>query len=89
MALELESELKELHARRLDLAQRVGLAALVCRRASAKANEHQTDPVPVVDHATSSATEANGIAVEREPDSEPPPVESPPPPRFPRLAFLT
>jgi hypothetical protein len=79
LASESERQLKDLHARRLDLAQRVGLATLASRRASAKVDEHQPDSTPVPFDAASQATDANGVPSVPEP--EPPPLseESAPP----------
>jgi hypothetical protein len=46
LAGQYEPRLKDLHARRLDLAQRVGLASLARRRARAMAAETRRAPTP-------------------------------------------
>jgi hypothetical protein len=84
LASEREAQLRDLHAQRLDLAQRVGLAALASRRASSKAAEYPAEPAPVaLNNATSQPADASGIAVDREPEPAPAAVVTPPPPAPP------
>ena len=80
LAGEHEPKLKELHARRLDLAQRVGLATLARRRATA----HVVPPenVPSVIETSSQTVDGNGAAAEGVVEPEPPP-EDPSPPSAP------
>jgi hypothetical protein len=78
LASENESKLKELHAKRLDLAQRVGLAMLARRRASAHVGETPSTPTPAVVETTSNGDESNGAVVEPESEPEPASDESPP-----------
>jgi hypothetical protein len=79
LAGEHEPRLKDLHARRLDLAQQVGLVTLARRRASAKLDEHQPASTPAGVAAASPTTDANGLTNVREPEPAPPSEESAPP----------
>jgi len=78
LAGENESKLKELHAKRLDLAQRVGLATLARRRASAHVGEAPSTPTPAVVESISNGDDSNGAIVEPEPEPELASDESPP-----------
>jgi hypothetical protein len=80
LAGECEPKLKELHGRRLDLAQRVGLVVLARRRASAHVEEAPTEPTPAV--AEPVVAGANGATVEPEskPEPEPEPTSDDGPP---------
>jgi hypothetical protein len=76
LASENESKLKELHSKRLDLAQRVGLAMLARKRAS-EVDDARSEGAPAAVEATSRSGAANGAVVE-EPEPEPAADETPP-----------
>jgi hypothetical protein len=78
LASEYEPKLKELHARRLDLAQRVGLLVLARRRASAEITDAPTEATPAVAEPVPVRDEANGAVVGAESEPEPTSEESPP-----------
>jgi hypothetical protein len=78
LASECEPKLKELHGRRLDLAQRVGLGVLARRRASAQDNEAPTEPMPAASAPVPVREQTNGAVVEPESRPRPESEESAP-----------